>query len=97
MEINGLVYILFFIELFICFVVSLFVCWKYFILMNLQWDVMRQKVYVVFIDIFQVFEGVNDFSEFEIFLIIELMDVNYVWVILRLFGSEDVVSLWISM
>ncbi|OCF40669.1 protein FRG1 [Kwoniella heveanensis CBS 569] len=59
----------------------------------LAWDPQRQRVYAAPIDLPQVPEGMNDLSEAEILQTIEPSDVNHVWVISRLSGSEDVVSL----
>lgn len=59
----------------------------------LAWDATRQKVYAAPVDIPQAPEGANDLSESEILLTIEPTDVNHVWVMSRLSGSEDVVSL----
>ncbi|AFR94254.1 protein FRG1 [Cryptococcus neoformans C23] len=77
MEINGPAYILLPTEPLTC----------------LAWDATRQKVYAAPVDIPQAPEGANDLSESEILLTIEPTDVNHVWVISRLSGSEDVVSL----
>ncbi|WVQ95930.1 hypothetical protein IAU59_003029 [Kwoniella sp. CBS 9459] len=59
----------------------------------LAWDPQRQRVYAAPIDIPQAPAGMNDLSEAEILQTIEPSDVNHVWVISRLSGSEDVVSL----
>ncbi|WVF68387.1 hypothetical protein IAT40_003152 [Kwoniella sp. CBS 6097] len=59
----------------------------------LAWDPQRERVYAAPIDLPQVPEGMNDLSEAEILQTIEPSDVNHVWVISRLSGSEDVVSL----
>ncbi|KIR26769.1 protein FRG1 [Cryptococcus deuterogattii LA55] len=77
MEINGPTYILLPTEPLTC----------------LAWDATRQKVYAAPVDIPQAPEGANDLSESEILLTIEPTDVNHVWVMSRLSGSEDVVSL----
>ncbi|KAK8849793.1 hypothetical protein IAR55_005129 [Kwoniella newhampshirensis] len=59
----------------------------------LAWDPQRERVYAAPIDIPQVPEGMNDLSEAEVLQTIEPSDVNHVWVISRLSGSEDVISL----
>ncbi|WVR07966.1 hypothetical protein IAU60_005009 [Kwoniella sp. DSM 27419] len=59
----------------------------------LAWDPQRQKVYAAPVDIPQAPEGMNDLSEAEILQTIEPSDVNHVWVVSRLSGSEDVISL----
>ncbi|WVQ84763.1 hypothetical protein IAT38_006920 [Cryptococcus sp. DSM 104549] len=59
----------------------------------LAWDPQRERVYAAPVDIPQAPEGANDLSEAEILLSIEPSDVNHVWVVSRLSGSEDVVSL----
>ncbi|WVQ66173.1 uncharacterized protein L199_004352 [Kwoniella botswanensis] len=59
----------------------------------LAWDPTRQRVYAAPVDIPQAPEGMNDLSEAEILQTIEPSDVNHVWVISRLSGSEDVISL----
>nr|XP_019043679.1 protein FRG1 [Kwoniella bestiolae CBS 10118]OCF22609.1 protein FRG1 [Kwoniella bestiolae CBS 10118] len=59
----------------------------------LAWDPTRQRVYAAPVDLPQVPEGMDDLSEAEILQTIEPSDVNHVWVISRLSGSEDVISL----
>ncbi|WRT69815.1 uncharacterized protein IL334_006806 [Kwoniella shivajii] len=59
----------------------------------LAWDAQRQRVYAAPVDIPQAPEGMNDLSEAEILQTIEPSDINHVWVISRLSGSEDVISL----
>lgn len=58
-----------------------------------QWDQQRQRVYAAPIDIPEAPEGANDLSTSEIIQSIEPSDVNHVWVVSRLSGSEDVMSL----
>ncbi|WWD20425.1 hypothetical protein CI109_104901 [Kwoniella shandongensis] len=59
----------------------------------LAWDPQRERVYAAPVDLPQVPEGMNDLSEAEILQTIEPSDVHHVWVISRLSGSEDVMSL----
>ncbi|WWC92688.1 uncharacterized protein L201_007647 [Kwoniella dendrophila CBS 6074] len=59
----------------------------------LAWDSTRQRVYAAPVDIPQTPEGMNELSESEILQTIEPSDINHVWVISRLSGSEDVISL----
>ncbi|TYJ55088.1 hypothetical protein B9479_004226 [Cryptococcus floricola] len=59
----------------------------------LAWDPHRQRVHAVPVEIPQAPEGANDLSEAEILQTIEPTDVNHVWVVSRLSGSEDVISL----
>ncbi len=58
-----------------------------------QWDAGRQKVYAAPIDIPEAPEGANDLSTSEILAAVEPSDINHVWVISRLSGSEGIISL----
>lgn len=58
-----------------------------------QWNPGAQKVYAAPLDIPQAPEGMDDLSPAEIMQTIEPTDVNHVWVISRLSGSEGVISL----
>ena len=58
-----------------------------------QWDNSRQKVYAAPMDVPEAPEGAEELSESEILAAVEPNDVNTVWVVSRLSGSEDVVSL----
>ena len=53
----------------------------------------RQRVYAAPIEIPEAPEGSNDLSPSEILAAVEPTDVNHVWVISRLSGSGDVISL----
>ncbi|WVN87490.1 uncharacterized protein L203_102672 [Cryptococcus depauperatus CBS 7841] len=59
----------------------------------LAYDSTRQRVYAAPIVIPQAPEGANDLTEAEILETIEPSDINHVWVVSRLSGSEDVISL----
>lgn len=58
-----------------------------------QWNPGAQRVYAAPLDIPQAPEGMDDLSPAEIMQTIEPTDVNHVWVISRLSGSEGVISL----
>ncbi|RXK36610.1 protein FRG1 [Tremella mesenterica] len=59
----------------------------------LAWDPQRQKVYAAPIDLPDAPEGAADLTSAEILAAVEPTDVNHVWVISRLSGSEGVISL----
>ncbi|CAK9782975.1 hypothetical protein CC85DRAFT_262114 [Cutaneotrichosporon oleaginosum] len=59
----------------------------------LAWDSARQKVYAAPLDVPQAPEGANDLSSSEVLSLIEPSDINHVWVVSRLAGSEDIISL----
>ncbi|KAL7425229.1 hypothetical protein Q5752_000917 [Cryptotrichosporon argae] len=59
----------------------------------LAWDPQRQRVYAAPVDVPLAPEGAADLSPNEILQAVEPSDVNHVWVVARLSGSEDVVSL----
>jgi protein FRG1 len=58
-----------------------------------QWDQQRQRVYAAPLDIPEAPEGANDLTTSEVISSIEPSNVNHVWVVSRLSGSEDVMSL----
>jgi len=58
-----------------------------------QWDAQRQRVYAAPLDVPEAPEGANDLTTSEIISSIEPSSVNHVWVVSRLSGSEDVMSL----
>ncbi|KAL1412574.1 hypothetical protein Q8F55_000321 [Vanrija albida] len=59
----------------------------------LAWDASRQRVYAAAVDVPEAPEGANELSTSETLQVVEPSDVNHVWVISRLAGSDDVVSL----
>ncbi|RSH93140.1 hypothetical protein EHS25_007493 [Saitozyma podzolica] len=59
----------------------------------LAWNPQRQQVYAAPIDIPETPEGANELSTSEILVAVEPTDVNHVWVVSRLSGSEGVISL----
>ncbi|KAK4686786.1 protein FRG1, partial [Tremellales sp. Uapishka_1] len=59
----------------------------------LAWNPQRQQVYAAPIEIPEAPEGADDLTPSEILQAIEPTDVNHVWVVSRLSGSEGVVSL----
>lgn len=61
--------------------------------LSFQWDPVRQRVYASTITLPVAPEGSEELSENEIMEVVEPTDVNQVWVISRLSGSEDVISL----
>lgn len=60
---------------------------------SFQWDSVRQRVYAAPITLPVAPEGAEELSENEILEVVEPTDMNQVWVISRLSGSEDVISL----
>jgi protein FRG1 len=58
-----------------------------------KWDTQRQRVYAAPLEIPEAPEGASDLSLNEILASLEPTDVNHVWVISRLSGSESVISL----
>jgi protein FRG1 len=58
-----------------------------------QWNPQRQQVYAAPIDIPETPEGANELSTSEVLVAVEPTDVNHVWVVSRLSGSEGVISL----
>ena len=60
---------------------------------RIQWDPVRQRVYASTITLPVAPEGTDELSPNEILEVVEPTDVNQVWVISRLSGSEDVISL----
>ncbi|KAJ9119654.1 hypothetical protein QFC22_003364 [Naganishia vaughanmartiniae] len=61
--------------------------------LSVQWDPVRQRVYASAITLPVAPEGTDELSTNEILEVVEPTDVNQVWVISRLSGSEDVISL----
>ena len=55
-----------------------------------QWDPTRQKVYAAPIDVPEVAEGANELSPNELLQATEPSDINHVWVVSRLAGSEEI-------
>ncbi|KAJ9106768.1 hypothetical protein QFC19_003081 [Naganishia cerealis] len=59
----------------------------------MEWDPTRQRVYASSITLPVAPENTDELSTNEILEVVEPTDVNQVWVISRLSGSEDVISL----
>ena len=60
---------------------------------DVQWDPQRQRVHAAPINVPEAPEGAAELSTAEILSSVEPTDVNHVWVISRLSGSESIVSL----
>jgi protein FRG1 len=59
----------------------------------LQWDPTRQRVYASQITLPVAPEGAEELTPNEILEVVEPTDMNQVWVVSRLSGSEDIISL----
>ncbi|KAK1923474.1 FRG1-like family-domain-containing protein [Papiliotrema laurentii] len=59
----------------------------------LAWDNTRQRVVAAPIDVPEAPEGAEELSPSEVLAALEPTDVNTVWVVSRLSGSEDIISL----
>ena len=59
----------------------------------MQYEPTRQRVYAAPLSLPLAPEGESELSANEITQVVEPTDINHVWVISRLSGSEDVISL----